>query len=569
MGLYLNPGNDTFAKTVHSNNYVDKTSLISYMNAQIGQEKNMIASSRPRRFGKTLAVRMLSAYYSRGCDSRDLFRGLEIEKDPSFEEHLNKYDVINLDIQWMKTSSAPAMKTREVPDVISYIHREVIKELKEEYPNLVDDKAISLPVVLADINVKTKRQFVILIDEWDCIFREDKNNETLQKEYINFLRSLFKGAASDAFVKLAYITGILPIKKYGTQSALNNFRELTMIAPGGIAKYIGFTEDEVKALCEVNHASFAKMQRWYDGYIFDQTDDLTDKPNEDEDDFSSDDELDDMEIEHEERSTPSVLMHVYSPNSVMEAIQNRQFQNYWSQTETYEDLKLYIEMNYDGLRQKVVDMLGGGRCKIDVETFQNDLTDFGSSDDVVTLLIHLGYLGYDSGTQEAFIPNEEIRSSFVRAVKNKSWGDVYEAIQNSEKLLEATLAMDEEAVAELIEKVHMDNSSSLVYNNEISLASVIQVAYYTASREYNLVRELPTGKGFADMAFVPKKKSRKPALLVELKWNKSAVGALEQIKDKGYDSKLKEYKGNMLLVGINYDKKSKKHQCRIEKFVRE
>lgn len=383
MGLYLNPGNEIFANIVSNDTYVDKSGLIAYMNNRIGKAKHLIASSRPRRFGKTLAAQMLVAYYSKGCDSRNIFENLEIAQDKSFEEHLNKYDVISLDIQWMKTSAAPAMKFGNVPDMITYIHREVIRELRDEYPDLVDEKAISLPVVLADINVKTKKQFVIIIDEWDCLFREEKDNKAIQDEYIEFLRGLFKGAPADKFVKIAYITGILPIKKYGTQSALNNFRELTMTMPGGIAKYIGFTEKEVCVLCQDSELSFSEMQKWYDGYYL------------------------------------SKVGHVYSPNSVMEAIDNEEFQNYWSQTETYESLKIYITMDFDGLKQRVVDMLGGARCKIDVESFQNDMTTFSSSDDVLTLLIHLGYLAYDSKNQEAFIPNEEVRSTFVRALNHK------------------------------------------------------------------------------------------------------------------------------------------------------
>lgn len=569
MGLYLDPGNEAFARIVANDIYVDKSGLIAYTNFRIGKARPYVASSRPRRFGKTLAAQMLAAYYSKGCDSRSIFENLEIAHDESFEEHLNKYNVIKLDIQWMRGIALGKIQEGENITILGYIQREVLSELRKEFPDYVDEKENSIAASLAKINVETKTQFVIIIDEWDCIFREDKDNEALQKDYINFLRGLFKGDAADAFVRLAYITGILPIKKYGNHSALNNFREMTMVAPDGIAPYIGFTEDEVKTLCEQNGASFAKMQRWYDGYIFDQTDDLADdKAPAGDDDFASDDE-DELVEAHDtvsEQKASNVLMHVYSPNSVMEALTNRKFQNYWSQTETYESLKVYITMDYDSLKQKIVDMLGGARCKIDVESFQNDMTTFDSSDDVLTLLIHLGYLAYESESQEAFIPNEEVRSAFVRAVKSEGWSDVYKAIQNSEKLLAATLAMDEAAVAEMIQNVHMENSSSLVYNNEISLASVIRVAYYTATRDYTLIRELPTGEGFADMVFVPKRRSKKPALVVELKWDKSAKGAVDQIKRKKYIAALKEYKGNMLLVGINYDKKTREHQCKIEKY---
>ena len=530
MGLYLNPGNESFTDLVKSDTYVDKTGLIAYMNGQIGTTKRLIASSRPRRFGKTLAVQMLTSYYSRGCDSRKIFDGFEISHNSSFGQHLNQYDVISLDIQWMKTSAIQELKNGNVSDIITYIHKEVIRELREAYPECVDEKAVSLPKVLADINVKTKNQFIIIIDEWDCVFREDKDDQALQKDYINLLRGLFKGGPANDFIKLAYITGILPIKKYGTQSALNNFRELTMISPGGIAKYIGFTESEVKRLCKEHDMSFAEMRKWYDGYYLNK------------------------------------VGHVYSPNSVMEAIDNEEFQNYWSQTETYESLKIYIDMDFDHLKQMIVDMLGGGKCKVYTQAFQNDMTSFKSASDVLTLLIHLGYLAYDSKTKEAFIPNEEVRDAFILSIMDEGWNEVYKAVENSEKLLQATIEMDEEKVAQMIQDVHMQNTSSLVYNNEVSLASIIQVAYYTAAKDYTVIRELPSGIGFADIVFLPRRRSKKPAIVVELKWDKSVEGAIEQIKKKKYVTALEEYKGNILLVGINYDKKSKEHQCRIEKY---
>lgn len=529
MGIYLNPGNEQFAVSVNSELYVDKTELIKYTNSRIGKDRPLICSSRPRRFGKTMAVTMLAAYYSKGCSSEKLFAGFMIGRDPFFKEHLNQYNVIFLDIQWMYGNALEEMKRNSSIEVVGYIQEQVIAELKKEYPEYVKETDISLPSVLANINALTKEQFIIIIDEWDCLFREDKNNEKLQKEYINLLRGLFKGTPSGAFLKLAYITGILPIKKYGTQSALNNFREHTMVSPRQMAKYVGFTEEEVRALCEGHDMPFGEMQRWYDGYFFE------------------------------------AIGHVYSPNSVIEAIDSREFGNYWSRTETYESLMMYIAMNFGGLKQMVVDMLGGQRCSIDVESFQNDITSFHSADDVITLLIHMGYLAYDSRTKEVFIPNEEVRSVFFRAVKNDGWDEVVKAVSASEALLKATLAMDEETVAQMIQEVHMQNTSSIVYNNEISLSSVIALAYYSACRDYVLIREMPAGNGFSDMVFLPKRTSEKPALVLELKWDKTAEGAIDQIKQKKYVSALKEYKGNVLLVGINYEKKSRKHQCRIEK----
>lgn len=531
MGIYLNPGNEAFFVSINSEFYVDKTELITYTNSRIGKDRPLICSSRPRRFGKTMAVTMLAAYYSKGCSSENLFTGFKISQDAGFKHHLNQYNVIFLDIQWMYGNALEEMKRDSSITVVSYMQEQVISELKKEYPECVEAADISLPSVLAKIHASTKEQFIIIIDEWDCLFREDKNNEKLQKDYINLLRGLFKGTPPGAFLKLAYITGILPIKKYGTQSALNNFREHTMVSPRQMAKWVGFTEREVQLLCEKYAIPFEEMQRWYDGYFFE------------------------------------TAGHVYSPNSVIEAVDNREFGNYWSRTETYASLMMYIAMDFDGLRQMIVDMLGGQRRMIDVESFQNDITSFHSADDVVTLLIHMGYLAYDGKTKEVFIPNEEVRSVFLRAIKNDGWNEVMKAIQSSEALLKATLAMDEKAVAQMIEDVHRKNSSSLVYNNEISLSSVIALAYYTACKDYTIIREMPTGNGFSDMVFLPKRTSTKPALVLELKWDKSAEGAISQIKNKNYAGALEKYKGNVLLVGINYEKKSRKHQCRIERLV--
>ncbi len=530
MGIYLNPGNEQFAVSVNSELYVDKTELIKYTNSRIGKDRPLICSSRPRRFGKTMAVTMLAAYYSRGCHSEKLFAGFKISQNEFFKVHLNKHNVIFLDIQWMYGNALEEMKRNPAVKVVSYIQEEVIAELKMEYPKYVRDTDISLPSVLAKINAFTKEQFIIIIDEWDSLFREDKNNEKLQMEYINLLRGLFKGTPSGAFLKMAYITGILPIKKYGTQSALNNFREHTMVSARQMAEYVGFTETEVKTLCREYDMPFKEMQRWYDGYYFDK------------------------------------IGHIYSPNSVIEAVDSREFGNYWSGTETYESLMTYIAMDFKGLRQLIVDMLGGSRCSIDVESFQNDITSFNSADDVITLLIHMGYLAYDHKTKEVFVPNEEVRSVFLRAVKNDGWDDVIKAINASEALLKATLSMDERAVAQMIQEIHMKNTSSIVYNNEISLSSVIALAYYSACKDYTFIREMPTGNGFADMVFLPKRASLNPALVLELKWDKSAEGAISQIKSNKYVAALKEYKGNILLVGINYEKKNKKHQCRIEKY---
>ena len=522
MGIYLNPGNDGFKRAVRSEIYVDKSALITYTNNVLDTEKAFVCVSRPRRFGKSMAANMLCAYYSKGCSSKELFQDLEISQDDFFEINLNQYDVILLNIpQLLRRVKNP----EELP---ACIEEKVIAEIREAYPVFVDSSEKSLPDALTSVYKKasvTGNGFVFIIDEWDCLFREEKENKKAQRNYLDFLRDLFKDRT---YVKLAYMTGILPIKKYGTHSALNIFDEFSMTNPKRLAKYVGFTEEEVRALCQEYEMDFEEAKRWYDGYCFRR------------------------------------INHIYNPKSIVDAMLEETFQSYWTGTETYEALRVYIDMNFDGLKDAIVAMLGGISCKIDTGIFQNDMMSFQGRDDVLTLLIHLGYLAYNEAKQEVLIPNEEVRSEFLRAVRQSNWHEVTDAVERSEELLEATLNCDAKAVAEGIDLVQMEHTSILSYHNENSLSCVITLAYYSAKKDYTLIREFPTGKGFADIVFLPHRNSDKPALIVELKWNQSAEGAIKQIKKQQYVQALKEYKGNLLLVAVNYDKKTKRHECVIE-----
>ena len=527
MGKYVNPGNRAFTIVAGDDTYVDKSGLIEFTNNRIGRMRPLICFSRPRRFGKSIAAHMLTAYYSKGCDSREIFSGLKIAGLPTFKDELNKNTVIYLDMQEFRSY---ASRHNNMQQIVQHIQDVVVQELKVEYPNIVKDDENDIPHALAEINTRTGEQFIVIIDEWDCLFREDKENEAIQTEYVNSLRGMFKGGSADAFIKLAYITGILPIKKYGTQSALNNFREYTMVSPGKLAEYVGFTEAEVQALCERYEMDFEECKRWYDGYSFNH------------------------------------MASVYSPNSVMNAIDNGEFGSYWTKTETYESLRFYIDMNFDEVRTAIISMLSGEMVEIDPETFQNDMVNIHNRDDVLTLLVHLGYLAYNGNEKSVYIPNEEVRAEFIRATKNSSREELSRVIKNSDSLLKATLRMDGEEVAERIEMAHQYYANAKFYNNEQALRMVIMLAYVSRVDDYCDFQELPSGKGYADILFFPKKKSRKPALLIELKWNRSSGGAIEQIKENGYCDAISGYGGDILLVGINYDEKEKVHTCQIEKF---
>ena len=260
MGMFVNSGNEAWKVALNSEIYVDKTGLLDYTNKVMDTLQGYICNSRPRRFGKSITANMLTAYYSRGCDSKKLFENLQISKSEDFEKHLNKYDVIHFDVQWCMEPAGGA------ENVVSYIVEKVLKELKDIYSEELPKQIQSLPEALACINDKTGRKFIIIIDEWDVLIRDESGNERIQEAYINFLRGMFKGTEPTKYIKLAYLTGILPIKKLKTQSALNNFSQFSMLNAGAISPYVGFTEDEVKKLCEKYNQDFEKAKIWYDGY---------------------------------------------------------------------------------------------------------------------------------------------------------------------------------------------------------------------------------------------------------------------------------------------------------------
>lgn len=530
MGSCLNPGSKGFRESLNSAIYVDKTMLIDRMNAVLDTRQKFICVSRPRRFGKSMAVDMLAAYYDRLTDSSGLFGNLAVSQTESYRKHLNQYDVIKINMQEFLSA------TCSIEEMLEMLRRYLIFDLKEYFSEVHFRDEQNLIQVMKDIFVWTGRSFVILIDEWDCLFREYQQDKDAQRQYLDFLRTWLK---DKDYVALAYMTGILPIKKYGSHSALNMFTEYSMADPGSLAEYFGFTEDEVRILCSEHKMSFEEAGGWYNGYQM---------------------------ISHMAEGERCYSM--YSPRSVVEAMLRHRFGTYWNQTETYEALKVYIQMDMDGLKNAVVRMLAGEEIPVNTGTFSNDMTTFASKDDVLTLLVHLGYLTYDSMAGTVRIPNREVAQEYVNAISTMDWHEVIDALTSSRKLLEALWAMDNRAVAEGIDHAH-DEIAILQYNDENALSCVIHLAFYTAREYYTMIRELPSGKGFADICFIPRRLHLdKPAMVMELKWNQEVYGAIAQIKDKKYVDALRDYRGNLLLVGISYDKKTKKHTCLVEKITK-
>ncbi|MBQ9009971.1 MAG: AAA family ATPase [Clostridia bacterium] len=535
MGTYLNPGNGGFAEILRSG-YVDKTGLIGLINHTVGTKRKLTCVSRPRRFGKSCAALMLCAYYDRTCDSRGLFERYEIAKDHSFEDHLNKYHVISLDI----TGFISNARVGKIPlgDVPAIIQSTLLKEVHRFFPDL--DGFTDLNGCLLELVRRTGTQIIFVIDEWDSVIREAKDDNEAQDRYFNLLRGWFKNKFfTPEAVAAVYMTGILPIKKDGLQSAISDFTEYSVLEPGEFAGYVGFTEKEVKQICEENSLDYSQMKKWYDGY------------------------------------TAGDQHSIYNPYSVMCAAGSGKYKSYWKKTSAAETLMTSIDMDQDGLQDTIARLIAGERVVVDTESFQNDMETFNCKDEVLTLLAHLGYLTYeeepdsygdDTAAGLVRIPNEEVRSEFDRILRKAKHKSLIELVRKSDQLLADTLSGNSKAVAKAIAEVHESEYAPTWYKYEQSLRYVVKMAYISCVDQYSKIEEIPTGHGIADVVFLPKRRSTLPAMIVELKWNRDAEGAIAQIRDRNYPGVLANYGGKIVLVGISYDEKTKEHSCVIEEY---
>ncbi len=557
MGQYLNPGSQRYQMTVNSKIFVDKTEMILYLNSVLNTQQRFVSVSRPRRFGKSIAADMVCAYYDREANDRELFEKRLLSKclptgtesdEFTWDKYLGEFDVIRIVMTDFIKSD------KDVSEGLLKLNKLVVRDLAKKYPDVDYFDKDDLIQSMQDVFDETKRQFVIVIDEWDSVFRERKDDKEGQKKYLDFLRDWMK---DKSYIALAYMTGILPIKKYGKHSALNMFTEYSMMFPRELAPYTGFTEDEVKELTFGYGRDYERIKAWYDGYVV--SDIIPPDP------------------EHKEQTitgeAPKLVRYaLYSPLSVVEAITTGKIIDYWNKTETFEALAEFINMNLDGLKDAIALLMDGGRLRIDTSTYQNDMTTFTGRDDVLSLLIHLGYLGYDDEKSEVFIPNREILDEFKSSTKDAEWVDAFASFRTSMELVKATWTENSDKVAELLEKAH-NRADNKTYNDEAALSYAILYAYYAAEKYYTMLPELDAGKGYADRVYIPRPQyADKPVLIIELKYEKDADGAIAQIKRQEYPDRLEAYKGNILLVGINYNRdvkntstEFKHHTCEIER----
>ncbi len=551
MGLYINPGNGNFRFIVNAG-YIDKSGLISVINKTINTNAMLSCVSRPRRFGKSYAANMLEAYYDCGCDSHELFDGLEIASDESYEKHINKYNVLYLDI----TGFMGDTTVEGLPD---FIRKEIAEDMEQLFPDL--QKGDTVKKCLSRIVDATGRKFVAIIDEWDAPIRDPKSTADTQKYYLEFLRSLFKSEITKQVFAAAYMTGILPIKKDGTQSAISEFWEYTILDPENFAPYTGFSEVDVQRICQEKNVQFEAMKDWYDGYSVCGAD--------------------------------GEQISVYNPNSVIRAAERGKFKSYWGQSSAAYGALDYINMDFDGLGEAVEKLTAGLEIPVQTGSFKNDLVSFESADDVLTILIHFGYLTYDSEKQTARIPNYEIQEEFGGMIHRVSHKQTIARLKESEKFLADIIAGNASDVAANLQKVHMKESAPLWYReesqsdslmsdlasksdaaasrnryNEQALRAVIKLAFFTYRDHYIKLEELPSGTGYADLAYIPRKWDPSPALIIELKAGGTPEEALEQIRSRNYVSSVDGFGDDALLVAITYDKddKTKPHHCLIEHY---
>ncbi len=519
MSFYLNSDNSKFSEYKSSAIFVDKSMLIQECNRVFGTSEKYMCVTRPRRFGKTLAISMLNAYYSKGCDSREMFKDLKISKDPGFEEHLNKHNVIWIDMAELYANLSD--KTQFVKKLKNII----LRDLKENYTN-VDFTDLELWEAFIQIKSQTKERFIFLIDEWDVIYREHGNDVELCDEYTRLLRSLFKSSDASACIDLVYMTGILPIPKGRSQSCLNNFEEETMTWFSRLSQFYGFTQDEVRELCSKYNQDFNEIKNWYEGYAIDGN-------------------------------------IIYNPIDVVNALRNKECEDYWVTTSSREAFTQYMNFGNGSLKETFVRFLLGEKIKVEPRLFDSDLTKVDCIDSTLTVLIHYGYLAYDEESESCYIPNYEIKEDIVRGMNDLKWNEISYPIDRSEELYEETLKGNTDFINETLDKNHADLASQFNKNKEDVLGMIVHISYYSMTQWYDFHKESTSLKGRSDIAILPKDNTHIP-FIVEFKVDSTPEDAISQIKEKEYFSSLGSYKGKVLLLGISYDSKTMKHASKIE-----
>ena len=517
LSLYLNTNKpfENYKNLYRSKYFVDKSAMIEKLSEVIETSDKYICVTRPRRFGKSSVTDMIGAYYSKAINSREIFDELNISKTQDYEKHLNKFNVINISFNSISDYG------NTYDDYIKMIRDTIKKDISSKYCNIRPNEYFNISSMLYD----TKDKFIFIFDEWDYIFTNNLFEEN-QNDFLEFLRNLLK---DQPYVALAYMTGVLPIKKYSSASALNMFDEFTFLKDRTFDQYFGFIQEEVVKLCDKNkNISFKQLEGWYNGY---QT---------------------------------ATGVKVYNPRSVVKALQNSFCESYWTNTGAMDEVAEYLRYNTLDIRDDVIEMVAGEEIDIVInEDFRAGQGIPRNKEEIYSAMIVLGFLSYHDGYLR--IPNKELMREFEKALRDESFGYVAEIIENSKKMLKATINGDTETIVSILHDIHNSEIPILQYNDENSLSCVLTLAYLSARDIYRVEREEKTGKGYADFTFHPRRKNDVP-FIVELKKDELPEVAIKQIKDKEYVQKLrqKDNSKKILAVAICYDSNSKEHRCKIE-----
>ena len=414
MAIYLNTTKpyENYLELVNSRYFIDKSYIIEELNERISTKDKYVCVTRPRRFGKSSIVDMLGAYYSRIVDSSEVFDKLKVSKCENYSENLNKYNVIKIDFSELPNEIC------EYKEYISMIKTTIIKDIKWKYTDI--DEFQSVPRVLEETNDK----FIFIFDEWDFIFNRGLFEEN-HNDFLEFLRGLLK---DKSYVALAYMTGILPIKKHSSGSALNMFEEFTFLKDRKFEEYFGFTEEEVKSLCKQNKKmTYEELEDWYNGYM------------------------------------TATGLKVYNPRSVVLALTNNHCQSYWTNTGAMDEVLQYLKYNTLEVREDVIKMVNGEEIEEEIdEEYRAGQGEPSTKEEIYSAMIVLGFLSYYDGLIK--IPNNELMKEFKKALADESFGYVSELVRNSKNVLKATINQDVDTIVNVLHDIHNQEVPILKYN---------------------------------------------------------------------------------------------------------
>ena len=535
-----NPSNKLFIEDKNNDYYVDKTQVIEILNHALESSDNKFCVSRPRRMGKSFLVNILTAYYSVGCDSREAFSDLKIAQTPDWDKYLNKFNVICIDLKIIcnrvkklnkDIAEDNAYENTNKPeiDLSEYLMESINKELIENYPDLGIELSDYVSDSILKIYKKTNKQFVIIIDEYDSVVRDEFDDDAISG-YLNFLLDIFKNPMIDKAIAFGYLTGILPFPESLDFSGVNNLCSSTVIDGYPFKDFIGFTEDEVKELCVKHNKEFLlnDIKKWYDSNTVDNK-------------------------------------KVYSPLSICRTLLNNKCGYYWSVQTSYKAIPRYIDINVKGIKESIEKLYTYQNVPIRVGIYNNRVDSFNNTNSILEYLIHAGYLTSFRNGHEYFcrIPNFEVRDEWSNAIEeSKEFIPIKKHLDKSKELLERIIKKDAEFVVDYFRN-HVEYERFNIPKSKYMFQDIVLYELIYSGIIYNITPEVTSE--FEDIEFIYDESNNEyPTLLIELKFNESVEEAMKQIEEKWSSLIEKQEKGNILKVGINYESDKKEYTCIIE-----